>query len=227
MRIFWRRAKPLVLGALCVLLAFYFSPLSAIVGYAIATHDIALLWTKLFAPISVFIVFAGVFVAFAFFCVALSAIVEAYQKREALTPKFYYAVLFCVIYVAGYILYPGLNVGWPKRRAGLQQAATRARPLISAIEKFRLEKKRAPYNLQELMPDYLSKIPQTGMVVYPRFDYSTHNQRTKFQTYQLQVQTSAGFINWDTFNYWPEGDYPAKLYGGRVERIGAWAYVHE
>lgn len=226
---FWRRAKPFVLGALCVMLALYLSPLSIPIGYAVSTHNITL-WTKLFAPTSVFIVFAGVFVAFAFLCVTLGAAIEAYQKREALTPKFYYAALFCVIYVAGHIFYPGFNVGWPKRRAGLQQAATRAQPLIFAIEKFRLEKNRTPHSLQELVPNYLPEIPRTGMAAYPRFEYSTreeHEGRTHFKTYELQVQTSIGFINWDTFNYWPEADYPAQMYGGRVERIGAWAYVHE
>ncbi len=227
---FWCRAKPFVWGALCVALALYFSPLSVPFSYAISTHNIAWLWAKLFGPISVLVMFGGLLVAFAFLCVALGAAVEAYQKRESPTPKFYYAASFCLIYVAGYVFYPGFAVGWNTRRAGLRQAAARARPLINAIEKFRREKKREPYNLQELVPNYLAKIPQTGMTVYPRFKYSTSQEnrgRNHFKSYQLQVSTSFGFINWDTFNYWPESDYPAEMYGGRVERIGAWAYVHE
>ena len=27
--------------------------------------------------------------------------------------------------------------------------------------------------------------------------------------------------------YWPEGNDPDLMYGGGVERIGTWAYVHE
>lgn len=168
----------------------------------------------------------GIFIAFAAFCIALGALIEAYQQRE-LTPKFGYATLFCGTYGLVLLFYPGIGIAWPARRAGLQQAATDALPLIGAIEKFRLNNNRAPHNLEELVPIYLSEIQRTGMAAYPRFDYSIHNERAKFQTYQLQVKTFVGFVNWDTFNYWPEGDYPTEMYGGRVERIGDWAYVHE
>lgn len=34
-------------------------------------------------------------------------------------------------------------------------------------------------------------------------------------------------INFDVFVYWPEGNYPDSMYGGWVERIGHWAYMHE
>ena len=199
---FWRRAKPFVWGAVCILLALYFGPLSIPVGYAWATHGIAWPLSKLFGPTSVVMVFAGMFVAFAFLCVAIGAAIEAHQKREKLPPKFGYAALFCVIYVAGHVFYPGFNIFWNTRRAGLQQAATRARPLIVAIENFRLDNKRAPHDLQELMPKYLAKIPRTGMASYPRFRYQTREQSGKnvrFQTYQLQVATSTGFINWGHF----------------------------
>lgn len=231
MKSFWRRAKPFVWGALCVVLALYLSPLSVTLSYALATHDFASLWALLFNPGFAFMMaFGGMFMAFAAICIALGAAIEAYQKRARLTPKFYYAALFCVVCGAGWVFYPGIRIAWPTRRAGLQQAATRAQPLIFAIEKFRLENKRAPYNLQELVPIYLSKIPQTGMGAYPRFRYKSREEsgeNARFQSYQLQISTSAGFINWDTFNYWPEGDYPSEMYGGTVERIGAWAYVHE
>ena len=225
---FWRRAKPFILGALCVTLALYFSPLSLTIGYALAIHDVAPIWAKLFSPGLTFIMAVfGMLLAFASFCGAIAAVIEARQKQESLPPLFYYASLFCLIIGVSWSLPLRFRYLWPTRRAGLQQAATRARPLISAIEKFRVENKRAPHNLQELTPVYLPEIPPTGMAAYPRFEYSVGSERTHFQTYQLQIRTSAGFLNWDTFNYWPEGDYPTEMYGGRVERVGAWAYVHE
>ena len=227
---FWHRAKPFVWGTLCVLMALYFSPLNVAIAYAVSTHNVAALWTKLFAPNSVLTLFLGVIIEISVFCFAVGAAIQAYQEREPLTPKFYYSALFCVIYVASFVLYPGFNVFWWQRRAGLQQAATRARPLILAIEKFRLEKKRMPRDLKELVPNYLAKIPQTGMSAYPKFRYATREEkgeRAKFQTYEIQVRTPVGFLNADSFNYWPEGDYPAQMYGERTERIGAWAYVHD
>jgi hypothetical protein len=45
--------------------------------------------------------------------------------------------------------------------------------------------------------------------------------------WELRIECSRGIINWDVFFYWPTQDYPTTLYGGGIERIGNWAYVHE
>ena len=46
-------------------------------------------------------------------------------------------------------------------------------------------------------------------------------------SWELRVRCPSGFLNWDVFHYWPGARYPDSLYGGSVERIGDWAYVHE
>lgn len=45
--------------------------------------------------------------------------------------------------------------------------------------------------------------------------------------YELTVPCPLGQLNWDVFVYWPSEAYPDQMYGGWVERIGSWAYVHE
>ena len=45
--------------------------------------------------------------------------------------------------------------------------------------------------------------------------------------YELRLACPSALINWDVFVYWPGGDSPDHMHGGYVERIGAWAYVHE
>lgn len=45
--------------------------------------------------------------------------------------------------------------------------------------------------------------------------------------WELRIRCPLGGINWDVFFYWPSEDYPDEIYGGVVERIGDWAYVHE
>jgi len=45
--------------------------------------------------------------------------------------------------------------------------------------------------------------------------------------WELRVPCSSGFLNWDVFFYWPNESYSDYIYGGIVERIGKWAYVHE
>jgi hypothetical protein len=45
--------------------------------------------------------------------------------------------------------------------------------------------------------------------------------------WELRVPCSHGLMNWDVFFYWPARRYPKHAYGGSIERIGDWAYVHE
>lgn len=45
--------------------------------------------------------------------------------------------------------------------------------------------------------------------------------------WELRVPCGRGFANWDVFVYWPSEEYPSAMYGGTVERMGRWAYVHE
>jgi hypothetical protein len=45
--------------------------------------------------------------------------------------------------------------------------------------------------------------------------------------WELRIDCPRGMLNWDVFFYWPTQRYPNQIYGGSVERIGQWAYVHE
>lgn len=45
--------------------------------------------------------------------------------------------------------------------------------------------------------------------------------------WELRVPCSDGLLDWDVFFYWPGGRYPDYQYGGSIERIADWAYVHE
>lgn len=229
MKTFWRRAKPIVWGAFCVLLALYLSPINVIVGYAISTHDIAPIWDILFNPYaSVMQFLLGMILTFIAFCVALVSAVESFQNRRLPPLKFYFAILFCVIIVAPFIyLSSHLTSHWPTRRAGLEAAAARAKPLIAAIERYKTDEGHAPEDLQDLVPRYIARVPPTGMVSYPDFRYSRADWgEGALQFYTLRVQT--GFaLSYESFNYLSDREYPARLYSGRVERIGDWAYVHK
>ena len=225
---FWRRVKPFILGTLCIVLALYFSPLNVIVGYAISTHDIAPLWAILFEPhMSVMQFLVGMVLTFGAFCIALTGAIEAYQNRQPPPLRFYCAILFCVSFVAPFTYLRHLTSNWPTRRAGLEAASTRAKPLIAAIERYKAEEGHAPKDLQMLVPQYIARVPQTGMVSYPDFRYTRDNWGDgALQFYILRVRT--GFaLSYESFNYFSDRKYPVRLYGGRVERIGAWAYVHE
>lgn len=45
--------------------------------------------------------------------------------------------------------------------------------------------------------------------------------------WELLVECSSGIMNWDVFFYWPTEKYPEHAYGGSIQKISNWAYVHE
>jgi hypothetical protein len=50
--------------------------------------------------------------------------------------------------------------------------------------------------------------------------------RYEGNSWVLIVQTGVGW-NFDRLMYFPNQRYPEQGYGGRLERLNAWAYVHE
>ena len=43
----------------------------------------------------------------------------------------------------------------------------------------------------------------------------------------LRAPVGTGLMNWDVWLFFPNKDYPSSGYGGWIERIADWAYVHE
>ena len=108
--------------------------------------------------------------------------------------------------------------------------AQRTDPLIQAIKSYESANNKPPSNLSDLVPDYLPSIPTTQMRVYPEFKYESGpdvGARWHGNPWVLYVETSRGFCNWDLFLYFPKQNYPEYGYGGRIEKNGTWAYVHE
>ena len=113
------------------------------------------------------------------------------------------------------------------RMQGFQRLAVRSQPLVTAIEEFAGHEGRLPTTLQELIPRYLTKIPDTGMPAFPEYRYSTETSRWDGNPWVLYVDCTAGGINFDMFLYFPKQNYPQEGYGGWLEKIENWAYVHE
>lgn len=105
-----------------------------------------------------------------------------------------------------------------------EQMTVRARPLVAAIDAYQKQHASPPCSLDVLVPKYLPKIPDTGMGAYPSFNYTTKDET---DPWRLEVPCSLGLLNWDVCFYRPSKKYSAYEYGGGVEPIGDWRYVHE
>lgn len=119
------------------------------------------------------------------------------------------------------------------RMARIFSLAESSAPLVEAIHRFERETGAPPTALADLAPDYLPAVPGTGLSGYPAYAYvSRHDaeyDRARWQDndWALYVDTPSALINWDMFLYLPRQNYPERGFGGRLERVGAWAYVDE
>ena len=124
----------------------------------------------------------------------------------------------------------GLSLGSQIRTAGMKRFTQRSQTLIHAINKYEGERSSPPKSLNDLVPTYLPVIPSTGMMAYSEYKYYSGDEAAKQfggNPWALTVFTPSGFLNFDQMVYLPNQNYPVDGYGGRLQRIGDWAYVHE
>lgn len=121
----------------------------------------------------------------------------------------------------------GLLLGRDIRQQGFVALAQRSRPLVSAIRDFENKFARPPDSLEQLVPEFLTSVPDTGIAAYPKYEYMTPDDDSyEGNRWILMVNTLSG-SGWDVFLYFPKQNYPSAGYGGTIERIEDWAYVHE
>lgn len=133
------------------------------------------------------------------------------------------SVLFIIPCVVGF------KLGSKVRRAGLQSFIQRSQSLISAINAYERDHSVPPYSLHDLVPNYVSAVPSTGMMASPDYHYYSGEKASDLcagNPWALSVSTlNAG--SFDKMLYFPDQNYPKRGYGGRLESIEDWAYVHE
>ena len=113
---------------------------------------------------------------------------------------------------------------YPIRRHVFHQVAHESTPLVDALHAYQRNTGAPATELQDLVPDYLPKIPKTGLDTFSEFGYSADPDA---QSWELNISVSSGILNWDQFMYWSSEEYPYYYRGGRIERFGRWAYLHE
>jgi hypothetical protein len=152
---------------------------------------------------------------------SLFALAFSSNRRKALrTPL----ISLCVVV----FVFCGLKGRFAIRTKQFEDLADRSRPLIAAIALYEKEHGRPPAKLELLVPKYISEVPHTGMGAYPDYEYKVSPIDPGLDAqWELSVPCSVGIANWDLFYYLPTEKYPKHDYGGYIEPIKNWAYVHE
>lgn len=183
-----------------------------------------------FLPLLIIAVFgrdalAGLFFIVAFLGVPIGALYSIVRPTRQNWLIVGHLVLAGLSAVMSIVVYAQLQ------KLGARRAAERGGAIIRAIHDYAAVEGALPASLADLVPRELDAIPETGMVGYPHFEYrdvrsSAEDSGPLFATYELRVNLSQ-LLQFDCLVYWPEGNYPDTLYGGWVERIDSWAFVHE
>jgi len=121
---------------------------------------------------------------------------------------------------------PGVNYVAAENRAA-NQVISRAEQLIDAIEMYENDQGLYPEELEDLVPDYIERIPSTGIAGWSIYGYSTKETHYKmpFDKYQILVGFLFASFDRNDLIYWPDGDYP-ESHPDFIRRIEDWAYVH-
>lgn len=136
-------------------------------------------------------------------------------------------LLACVVYLIVGII--GVRLSVEIRHNGFVDLAQRSRPLVTAIQQFEMKYGKPAKNLEQLVPEFLPAVPNTGIRAYPNYEYIAVSNPNAYENnpWVLKVHTPSSGMNWDIFLYFPKQNYPKTGYGGWLEPIEDWAYVHE
>ena len=128
---------------------------------------------------------------------------------------------FCLLFVVALRGYKKV------RSVAMMNAALTGSRISEALDRYRADHGAYPDEFDDLVPQYVDQIPFTGMVGYPQFYYKSGANIPGSGGYEIGINCPIAVLNWDKFFYWPSKAYPKSIYGGSVEPIGDWAYVHE
>jgi hypothetical protein len=198
---------PLWLEPLACWLAYRSSAVLSNVGQCLLFFEV------LFAPVALFalavIVVGPVFI-----------LLPKYRTRAVEAVGI--AIVFLACFVGSLIL--GQEV-WLDQ---IKNVVEQGEPLASAINEFATRNGHPPDSLDELVPQYIAAIPSTGVGANPEFQYMVGKQdQFDGNPWVLRATPPGLTFGFDCLMYFPLQNYPATGYGGSLERIGKWGYVHE
>jgi hypothetical protein len=88
------------------------------------------------------------------------------------------------------------------RRASLRNIQEHAVPIVFGVAQFEKEQGRPPLVLEELVPAYMDRVPNTGLRGCPGFEYEVLDDSVSYAAeaggWELRVPCGGGMLNWDT-----------------------------
>jgi hypothetical protein len=148
----------------------------------------------------------------------------------ALIPK--YRRFMCITMLQSVVLIlcfiGGMILGQKVWRKQVEAVVARGDVLVKAIQQYEAKYGDPPLSLDALVPDFLPEVTMTGIGLRSDFQY-TLDQPKQYDgnPWVLVMIPPCAPMGFDSLMYFPKQNYPKHGYGGGIERMGAWGYVHE
>ena len=117
-----------------------------------------------------------------------------------------------------------------RRAADVPVTVKLAAPIITAIEKYAQASGAPPTRLDALVPKYLIRLPDAGLVARDGWHFEPSSPWGGWTLFVLVRDDYSPnlFLGFgDTFAYHSSGQYPDHAYGGVLKRFGSWGYYVE
>jgi hypothetical protein len=138
-----------------------------------------------------------------------------------------YLLVFSSIYLSTTFSCVNMDVTMKWRMHEFKKLAIRSKPLVTAINDYEIKYGSPPPGLQSLVPEFLPEVPQTGTDRDSSYNYIKSSE-FRYEDNPWMLEVSAGSLfGFDRFLYLPNQNYPEYGWGGKLEKIEDWAYVHE
>ncbi len=140
------------------------------------------------------------------------------------------SLVFTIVSVGAFAAMGPVRVAAMKERVEhVQRFVTFSQPLVEAITRYTSNEGRPPARLEDLVPKYLATLPEPVANGFPGYEYEVVTERERWEgnPWVLYSRTPLGVLNWDMLLYFPRQNYPKEGYGGWLQPVDGWAYVHE
>ena len=144
-------------------------------------------------------------------------------------PRWQLRALICIVSIASLFIgvLAGGGISNHILKNTLTRLAERSKPLITAINSYEHKFGQPPDTLEALVPEFIPKIPTTGIGATPDYQYRPLTNSSSYGDNKWVLQVHPEPLGFTTFIYLPLQDYSVLGYGNIVWKIGDWAYWNQ
>ncbi|MFT5198493.1 MAG: hypothetical protein ACI87O_001150 [Planctomycetota bacterium] len=177
------------------------------------------LWWRLGGPSWIdFLTLASIALAIIYFCMGLSSVICLLAKSTRGPAAI--VALCCIAAISS--MMAGQYLTRQVSHLGKVRLIHQSQYILDAIRGFEMECGSTPTDLADLIPTYLAELPSTGILAFPKYEYTAFSNVRDEWSLILRVNRYGSGM--DYLQYRPTERYLRDQSTGRVRYIENWGY---